>query len=276
MDAHRPSQAILRQGNRTPLLSERNWLSVHCLAEQYILCKPRLKHVRICVSIRWWHKEFYLLCRESICLLPAFTLVSWLAYISTLKMKATCPSETSVDFQRTARRYIPEGTGLHNHGCESLRSYTDGDMIVTSSLECCYTPFSTRNVNQNRHTGDLAAHRRLLFHKVAYSRCDVISNTSPKASIWVVRQIRPHPLYNLLFTNRPVTGRYIIWVVTERTQVFGPNLERDTYYPNAGSTWFSPAPEGKFRDNTSIRPGQLPSKSLQIHHSSITLPFDSA
>jgi hypothetical protein len=35
-------------------------------------------------------------------------LVSCLAYSSTLKMEATCSSETSVDFQRTTRRYIPE------------------------------------------------------------------------------------------------------------------------------------------------------------------------
>jgi hypothetical protein len=31
-----------------------------------------------------------------------------LAYSSTLKMEATCSSETSVDFQRITRRYIPE------------------------------------------------------------------------------------------------------------------------------------------------------------------------
>jgi hypothetical protein len=33
---------------------------------------------------------------------------SSLAYSSTLKMKAACSSETSVDFQQTTRRYIPE------------------------------------------------------------------------------------------------------------------------------------------------------------------------
>jgi hypothetical protein len=35
-------------------------------------------------------------------------LVSWFAYSSTLKMGATCCSETSVDFHRTAQRYMPE------------------------------------------------------------------------------------------------------------------------------------------------------------------------
>jgi hypothetical protein len=48
---------------------------------------------------------------------PAFTLVSCTAYFSTLTMEARCSSETSVDFQQTARRYIPEdGTLLDDRG----------------------------------------------------------------------------------------------------------------------------------------------------------------
>jgi hypothetical protein len=41
-------------------------------------------------------------------LVTCFTLVSCLAYSSTLKMEVTCFSETSVDFQRTTQLYIPE------------------------------------------------------------------------------------------------------------------------------------------------------------------------
>jgi hypothetical protein len=37
-----------------------------------------------------------------------FMLVSCLAHSSTLKMKETCSSETSVEFKRTTRRYIPK------------------------------------------------------------------------------------------------------------------------------------------------------------------------
>jgi hypothetical protein len=48
-------------------------------------------------------------------LLPAFTLVSCSAYFSTLKMEAVCSSETSVDFQRTTWRYIPEYCTLQEH-----------------------------------------------------------------------------------------------------------------------------------------------------------------
>jgi hypothetical protein len=37
----------------------------------------------------------------------------YLAYSSILKMEATCFSETSVGFQRTARRYISEDKVLY-------------------------------------------------------------------------------------------------------------------------------------------------------------------
>jgi hypothetical protein len=38
-------------------------------------------------------------------------------------METTSSSETSVEFQRTTRRYIPEGSTLHKHRCENLKSY---------------------------------------------------------------------------------------------------------------------------------------------------------
>jgi hypothetical protein len=38
-------------------------------------------------------------------------------------MEAVCSSKTSVESQRTTRRYIPEDGTLHNHGCENLKSY---------------------------------------------------------------------------------------------------------------------------------------------------------
>jgi hypothetical protein len=53
-----------------------------------------------------------------------FTLISCLAHSSTLKMAATCSSETSVDFKRTTRRYAPEDRALYNHCWENLKSYT--------------------------------------------------------------------------------------------------------------------------------------------------------
>jgi hypothetical protein len=36
-------------------------------------------------------------------------------------MEAICSSETSIDFQRTTRCYIPEDITLHNHWCDNLK-----------------------------------------------------------------------------------------------------------------------------------------------------------
>jgi hypothetical protein len=44
----------------------------------------------------------------------AITLDSRLAYYSILKMEATSSSETSVEFKRTTRRFIPEGRNLQS------------------------------------------------------------------------------------------------------------------------------------------------------------------
>jgi hypothetical protein len=57
-----------------------------------------------------------------------FTVVSLLAYSSTLKMKATCSSEMSVEFQRTIWPYFPQVTTLQAetaglHIPTSARSY---------------------------------------------------------------------------------------------------------------------------------------------------------
>jgi hypothetical protein len=50
-------------------------------------------------------------------LATCFTLVSCSVYSSNLKMEVTCSSETLVDFQRTAGRYIPEDRTLHLSDC---------------------------------------------------------------------------------------------------------------------------------------------------------------
>jgi predicted RNA-binding protein len=44
---------------------------------------------------------------------------------STLRVEATCSSETLVDTEWTTRHYIPEVDTLHNHCCENHKSYTD-------------------------------------------------------------------------------------------------------------------------------------------------------
>jgi hypothetical protein len=51
-------------------------------------------------------------------------LVSCSAYSLTMKMEATCSSETLVNFQRTGRRYILEDNNtLHNQWYENLKPF---------------------------------------------------------------------------------------------------------------------------------------------------------
>jgi hypothetical protein len=54
------------------------------------------------------NNKFEISASRLLCLPPTFTLVSCLAHSSILKMETTCTFETSVDFQRTTRNYIPE------------------------------------------------------------------------------------------------------------------------------------------------------------------------
>jgi hypothetical protein len=49
-----------------------------------------------------------------------------LTYSLTLKMEATCFSETSVDFQRTKRRYVPEDIQLFITTAVRTSSYLGG------------------------------------------------------------------------------------------------------------------------------------------------------
>jgi hypothetical protein len=56
----------------------------------------------------------------AICFMLAFLLV----YSSTLKMEATYSSETTVGFQRTIRRYIPEDRISRNHRHENFEPST--------------------------------------------------------------------------------------------------------------------------------------------------------
>jgi hypothetical protein len=51
-----------------------------------------------------------------------FTQLSCFVYSSTLETETIFSSETSVDFHRTMRRYIPEGRTLLSHRCENLIS----------------------------------------------------------------------------------------------------------------------------------------------------------
>jgi hypothetical protein len=67
----------------------------------------------------------------------SFMLVSSLAYSSILKMEASCPSKTSLDFQQTIWRYVPEDRTLHNHQCENLKFCTNNTIP-----DCIYLKYT--------------------------------------------------------------------------------------------------------------------------------------
>jgi hypothetical protein len=73
-------------------------------------------------------------------------LVSCLAYFSTVKVEATCSSETSVNFQHITCRYIPEDRTLRKYCYENLKSYLDNNISVrrhTSSIHVSASQPST-------------------------------------------------------------------------------------------------------------------------------------
>jgi hypothetical protein len=51
-----------------------------------------------------------------------FILVSCLVHFSTLKMEAKISYGTSVDFQWTTQRYVPEDRTHYNSSCDNLKS----------------------------------------------------------------------------------------------------------------------------------------------------------
>jgi hypothetical protein len=67
--------------------------------------------------------------------LPDFTLVSCFAYSSTIKIEATCSSETSVDSQWTTRQYIQENKILHIGNC--LLLFKISYNAICRRLELC-------------------------------------------------------------------------------------------------------------------------------------------
>jgi hypothetical protein len=56
-------------------------------------------------------------------------------------MEAISSSETSADFQRTTRRYIPEDDILQNYRCENLKSYINTCIMPSPELAFPFVVF---------------------------------------------------------------------------------------------------------------------------------------
>jgi hypothetical protein len=88
-----------------------------------------------------------------LCLPPALTLVSCSAYFSILKMEAICCSETSVDFQLTTRRYIPEDVTLLGSDC--LTYYSTQKMQAGRSSETSVSSTGLHRVTFQKTTQEV-------------------------------------------------------------------------------------------------------------------------
>jgi hypothetical protein len=69
-------------------------------------------------------------------------VVSFSDYSSALKIEATFSSETSIDFQRTTRLYIPEDGTVHIDRCQNLRACTNRLVFVTET-NCVHCKVAT-------------------------------------------------------------------------------------------------------------------------------------
>jgi hypothetical protein len=81
-----------------------------------------------------------------ICLLFS---ICWFLASSILKMEKTLATETSVDFQRTGRRYISERWTLYNHLCESLRFCIGYTYLLLCGYVLCELTWNAKNFQKS-------------------------------------------------------------------------------------------------------------------------------
>jgi hypothetical protein len=77
-------------------------------------------------------------------------------------MEAVRTYETSVNFNVTTRRYIPEDSKLHTRRCENLKSPTLFSFYKQINFPCClpFLPLTFKNILK-RDLRDLAYLKRL-------------------------------------------------------------------------------------------------------------------
>jgi hypothetical protein len=135
-----------------------------------------------------------------------------------MKMEAICSSETSVNYQRTARRYISEDRRLPNHRFENLSSY----MLICSSSTCGYYwsfplhagyitwPHPHRTIlDSEEHVGTTR------YHNPEYSNVNTSRNISVAFSllllddqgIWVRVPVGAR-IFTTLMSFRPALGTH--------------------------------------------------------------------
>jgi hypothetical protein len=102
-----------------------------------VMKSPILWHIMQFIPLKV-NRRFGKTCRLHLQALLAtcFRLVSCLTYSSTLKVGAIRSSETSVDFQRTIRRYIPEDRTLVHYPVQTSLPLNSTPKIPSSRRSC--------------------------------------------------------------------------------------------------------------------------------------------
>jgi hypothetical protein len=116
----------------------------YCTVRKWTLIKREF-------SILWYNAMWYVESRPTfqrnmsqaaskaskLCLPPRLTLLSFLAYSSTLKMEATCSSETWINFQRTTR-FISQKIELFIPPAVRTSNPTDTNIHISAKYETIY------------------------------------------------------------------------------------------------------------------------------------------
>jgi hypothetical protein len=100
----------------------------------------------------------------------------WRGYVSAyfkalawrdLEKEAVCSSETSVDFKRTTRRYIPEDITLHKNRCENLKCYSVNVVGVSADIMRAHLPNSRQKCYRlSQRDRFLTAQALMYFYKL--------------------------------------------------------------------------------------------------------------
>jgi hypothetical protein len=139
-----------------------------------VMKSPILWHTTPCIPLKV-NQRFGKTCRLHLQALLAtyFTLVSCLTYSSTVKMGTICSSETSVDFQRTTRRYILED--------RTLVYYFDQ---MSSPLN------STQRIPSNPRSGAIFLNMSLFYRKLTIANLFSLSRTIQRGLRYEVQEIK--------------------------------------------------------------------------------------
>jgi hypothetical protein len=105
-----------------------------------------------------------------------------------MKMEATCSSETSVNFERSTRRYIPKDRTFHNHLCANLKSYMAPTVCILTLQQQCRRTFTHSNkLRAWEPTSIISAHASNLVSGLCVRTMERSNGTMDATALWEER-----------------------------------------------------------------------------------------